>query len=88
MKHFVGLDVSLKAISICVVDADGGVVARGTAPADPEGVAGWFRNRSLAPDCVVHESGQLSIWLQRGLTQLGLPAVSMLGKRTRASRRG
>ena len=75
MKHFAGLDVSLKEISICVIDADGGVVARGTAPSDPEGVAGWFRNRSLAPDCVVHESGQLSIWMQRGLVGLGLPAV-------------
>ena len=46
MKHFAGLDVSLKAVSICVVDADGGVVALGTAPADPQGIAGWFRNRS------------------------------------------
>ena len=75
MKHFAGLDVSLKEISICVVDADGGVVERGTAPSDPDGVAGWFRNRSLTPDCVVHESGQLSIWMQRGLVRLGLPAV-------------
>lgn len=75
MKHFAGLDVSLKGISICVIDADGGVVARGTAPSDPDGVAGWVRNRSLTPDCVVHESGQLSIWMQRGLVRLGLPAV-------------
>ena len=85
MKHFAGLDVSLKAISICVVDADGGVVARGTVPADPEGVAGWFRNRSLAPDCLVHESGQLSIWLQRGLTQLGLPAVCVDARKAHTS---
>ena len=42
MKHFAGLDVSLKEISICVIDADGGVVARGTAPSDPDGVAGWM----------------------------------------------
>ena len=30
MKHYVGLDVSLKEVSICVVDADGTVIAEGT----------------------------------------------------------
>ncbi|MDD7973287.1 hypothetical protein [Roseinatronobacter alkalisoli] len=49
MKHSVGLDVPLKEISICVVDNDGQTIALGTCPADPEGVAGWFRNRSLTP---------------------------------------
>lgn len=85
MKHFAGLDVSLKEISICVVDADGAIVARGCAPADPEGVAGWFRNRSLTPDCIVHESGQLSIWLQRGLMRLGLPAVCIDARKAHKS---
>ena len=85
MKYFAGLDVSLKEISICVVDADGTVVAHGRAPADPEGVAGWFRNRSLTPNCIVHESGQLSIWLQRGLMQLGLPAVCIDARKAHKS---
>lgn len=75
MEHYAGLDVSLKATSICVVDRDGKTVARGTCPTDPEGVAGWFRNRSLTPCRIVHESGQLSIWLQRGLVRLELPAT-------------
>ena len=75
MKHYAGLDVSLKEISICVVDGDGKTVAQGACPADPEGVAGWFHNRSLMPQRIVHESGQLSIWLQRGLMRLGLPAT-------------
>ena len=75
MTYYAGLDVSLKEVSICVVDDDGQVVAQGTAPADPEGVAGWLKNRSLSPKRIVHESGQLSIWLQRGMAQLGLPAI-------------
>ena len=85
MKYFAGLDVSLKEISICVVDADGTVVAHGRAPADPEGVAGWFRNRSLTPDCIVHESVQLSIWLQRGLKQLRLPVVCIDARKAHKS---
>lgn len=75
MEHYAGLDVSLKEISICVVDEDGKTVARGACPADPEGVAGWFRTRSLTPHRIVHESGMLAIWLQRGLAALGLPAT-------------
>jgi predicted NBD/HSP70 family sugar kinase len=61
MKYYAGLDVSLKEISICVVDHDGKTIARGTCPAETEGVAGWFRNRSLTPRRIVHESGMLSI---------------------------
>ena len=75
MEHYAGLDVSQKEISICVVDEDGATVARGACPADPEGVSGWFRNRDLEPRRIVHESGMLSIWLQRGMARLGLPVT-------------
>jgi transposase len=85
MEHYAGLDVSLKEISICVVDRDGAVVARGVCPADPEGVAGWLRNRALAPQRLVHESGMLSIWLQRGLARIGLPAVCIDARKAHKS---
>ena len=85
MIYYAGLDVSLKEISICVVDNDGEVVTRGTAPADPAGVAGWFKNRSLEPKRIVHESGQLSIWLQRGMAELGLPAICIDARKAHKS---
>ena len=77
MEYYAGLDVSLKEISVCVVDADGIAIERGTCPADPEGVAGWFRNRGLKPRRLVHESGMLSIWLQRGMA----PSSAFLSQR-------
>lgn len=85
MIYYAGLDVSLKEISICVVDADGKTVARGISPADPEGVAGWFRAKSLSPRLIVHESGQLSIWLQRGLERLGLPTICIDARKAHKS---
>ncbi|OIQ24269.1 MAG: IS110 family transposase, partial [Alphaproteobacteria bacterium MedPE-SWcel] len=85
MEYYVGLDVSLKEISICVVDRDGETVARGVCPADPEGVEGWFRNRELKPRRIVHESGMLSIWLQRGLAGLGLPAICIDARKAHKS---
>jgi transposase len=68
---------------LSVVDAK--IVASGIAPADPEGVAGWLRNRSLTPRRIVHESGQLSIWLQRGLTRLELPAICIDARKAHES---
>jgi transposase len=75
MRKYAGLDVSLRTISVCVVDADGVVVHRGTVATDPEAVALHFVENGIAPDRVLHESGQLSIWLQRGMIRHGLPAV-------------
>ncbi|MEP3334410.1 IS110 family transposase [Sedimentitalea sp.] len=85
MEHHAGLDVSLKEISICVVDGDGKTIARGACPADPEGVAGWFRTRSLTPRRIVHESEMLSIWLQRGLARLDLPETCIDARKAHKS---
>jgi len=75
MAQYAGLDVSLKEISVCVVDGEGAVVHRSIIATDPEAVAQHFAENGVRPDRIVHESGQLSIWLQRGLAKLGLPVV-------------
>lgn len=85
MNYYAGLDVSLKEISICVVDEGGKTIARGTCPADPEGVAGWFRNREIKPCRIVHESGMLSIWLQRGMARMGLPVTCIDARKAHKS---
>ena len=48
---------------------------RSTVAKDPAVVAQHFAENGIAVDRIVHESGQLSIWLQRGLVRLGLPAA-------------
>jgi transposase len=85
MDHYAGLDVSLKEISLCVVDRDGAIVARGACPADADGVAGWLRARGLMPRRIVHESGMLSIWLRRGLARLGLPVTCIDARKAHKS---
>ena len=75
MKYFAGLDVSLKEISVRVVDANGHVAFRSTVPCHPSAVAAVFAENGLRPDRIVHASGQLSIWLQRGLRRLGLHVI-------------
>src|SRR6476646_9022394 len=41
MEYYVGLDVSLKQTSICVVDQAGSVVREGVVDSDPEAISGY-----------------------------------------------
>ena len=50
MEYYVGLDVSLKQTSICVVDRTGAVVREGVVDSDPEAISVYIRSK--APDAV------------------------------------
>ena len=54
MKQYAGLDVSLKEISICVVDVDGAVLVRGTVLTEPEAVASFLAKQQITPERIVH----------------------------------
>ena len=75
MKHYVGLDVSQKEVCICLVDADGSVIAEGKVATDPCEILSWIERRVGAVERIVHESGPLSIWLTRELVRHGAPVV-------------
>src|ERR1700680_4861214 len=47
MEHYVGLDVSLKLTSICVVNQTGSVVREGVVDSDPEAIAAFVRSNAL-----------------------------------------
>ncbi len=75
MKHYVGLDVSLKEVSICVVDGDGVVAAEGKVATDASIIVSWIEDCIGSVERIVHESGPLSIWLTRELLVRGAPVV-------------
>ncbi len=75
MKYYVGLDVSQKEVSICVVDLDGTVIAEGKVATEPAAILSWIETRVGAVERIVHESGPLSIWLTRELARCGAPVV-------------
>jgi transposase len=75
MAYYAGLDVSLKEVSICVVDADGTVVAEGKVATDSMLILSWIQERVGTVERIVHESGPLSIWLTRELARCGAPVV-------------
>ena len=75
MEYYVGLDVSLKQTSICVVDRTGSVVREGVVDSDPEAISVYLRSK--APDAVRVglETGPTSTWLWTELKRLGLPVI-------------
>ena len=45
MEYYVGLDVSLKQTSICVVDRTGSVVREGVVDSDPEAISVYVKGQ-------------------------------------------
>lgn len=75
MGEYVGMDVSLEEVSICVMNDEGRVLVRGTTPTDPPAIVAYIAKHAPEVVRIVHESGQISIWLTRALRALGAPVI-------------
>lgn len=75
MAYYVGLDVSVKETSICIMDDKGVVAARTDVSTDPDLIAQFISKHASEVERVVHESGILAIWLTRELEQRGVPII-------------
>ena len=84
-QHYAGLDVSLDATSICVLDAKGAVVWRGKCASTPEAIRDALRQHAPALVRAGLETGQLSNWLTHGLRRLGVPVVCLDARHAKAA---
>ncbi|MBS0655058.1 MAG: transposase [Verrucomicrobia bacterium] len=75
MKHFIGLDVSMKETSICIVDEEGKVVHETRKTTDPFQIVEAVKKTELDIEKIGIESGALSHWLVTQLQKLGLPVI-------------
>ena len=80
MNHYVGIDVSLEASSLCVVDANGKIVREGKVVSEPDALIAWLRGLRLELARIGLEAGPLSQWLYAAMRQAGL-AVELLETR-------
>ena len=71
--------------SICVIDGAGSIVLEATVATEPEAICRALRKHLPRLRRVGHEAGSLSPWLQPELTRLGLPAVCLEARHTRAA---
>lgn len=84
MKHYAGLDVSLKETSICIVDETGSICREMKAPSHPEDLARVLQDPTWRLARIGLEAGPLSQWMFSGLAVAGLPVVCIETRHTKA----
>jgi transposase len=84
METFVGLDVSLKETSVCVLNQQGMCVFEGKVASEPKAIAGLIRKHARGVVRVGLESGPTSVWLTHTLLAEGLPVVCLDARHAQA----
>jgi transposase len=77
MKQYIGLDVSMEATKIHVLDDDGRRVWRGTCGSHPDAIEAALRQHAPEAVKIGLETGPLTTWLWTELTERKLPMVCL-----------
>src|SRR5260221_4040947 len=84
MEHYVGLDVSLKQTSICVVNQAGSVLREGVVDSDPDAIGAFVRSNAAGVVRIGLETGPTATWLWTELKRLGLPVICIDARHAKA----
>ena len=85
MKLYVGLDVSMKETSICVVDKGGKVFREVKVATEPTAILAVLKDETLAIERIGLEAGAFSQWLYGALAEAGLPVVCVETRHMKAA---
>jgi len=75
MNHYIGLDVSMKETSICVIDETGKIVYEGIEESDPTKLVTHIKALKLNVEKIAIESGSISHWLVSQMQKQGTPVI-------------
>lgn len=84
MKHYAGLDVSVKETSVCIVDENGKLCRERKAVSHPDDLVAILSDPAFSLERVGVEAGPLSQWLFEGLAKAGLPVFCIETRHTKA----
>jgi transposase len=85
MDYYAGIDVSLEASSVCVVDARGKVVREAKVASEPEALIAWFVGLEHDLERIGLEAGPLSQWLYAAMATAGLKVELLETRHVRAA---
>lgn len=85
MEQYVALDVSLKEVSVCVIDGRGAVTFEGKVAAEPTPLIALIRREAPQLVRVGLETGATSPWLYHVLKEAELPVVLMDARHAHAA---
>lgn len=77
MKHYIGLDVSMKRTFICVINELGKVIREGVENTDPHLIADYLSKLGLEEMIIGFESGSLTPYLLAGFKEKAMEAICM-----------
>lgn len=83
MEHYAGIDVSLEASHVCVVDGAGKILKEVQIPSEPADLVRWFGEFPQPIARIGLEAGPLSQWLFAGMKAAGLPVELMETRQVR-----
>lgn len=72
MEYYAGIDVSLEASHICVVDAQGKILKEAKVLSEPDALIAWFVAYGAPMTRIGLEAGPLSQWLYADMKAAGL----------------
>jgi len=85
MELYVGMDVSLKETSVCVVDGDGEILCEGTVISEPGSIATFIKAKAPHAKRIGLETGPTTTWLWHELRALGLPVICIDARHAKAA---
>ncbi len=85
MERYVGMDVSLRETSICVVDGDGNIVCEGTVISEPAAIAEFIKAKAKSAKRIGLETGPTTTWLWHELRALGFPVICIDARHAKAA---
>lgn len=84
MRNYVGLDVSLKTTSICILDEKGKRQLEGEVNSTPEDIGKFLKESKLEIEQIGLESGNLTHYLKKGLLKMNYRVAVMESRKMAA----
>lgn len=84
MRYYVGLDVSLKVISVCILDEEGKRLREEEVDSTPEAIHKFLEKTGFQIEQIGLESGNLTHYLKKGLLKMKYKVVVMESRKMAA----
>ncbi|TCU35412.1 IS110 family transposase [Rhizobium azibense] len=84
MKHFIGLDVSVKETAVCIINESGEICREVKVVSHPDDLIAVLKGQTWNVERVGLEAGPLSQWLFEGLARAGLPVICIETRHVKA----
>ncbi|MEO1475770.1 MAG: hypothetical protein AAFS13_05255 [Pseudomonadota bacterium] len=85
MNVFIGLDVSLRSVAMCVLNADGSLIEEVSLDCEVDTISEYIRCKGYGIERIGFEAGTMSQTLYHGLTAAGFEVVCMESRQVSAA---